>query len=113
MFGEQITIPLNATVCGDVTLLLYHARNTLGGVVQGRPTGIKICQFQVHTGMLGRQDTSLRLQRHQLDELSTDSDLYAPNFSLLLSFFVLEQERTVQPEPWGLFFLLRFTYFLK
>ena len=98
----QMVFPLNVTVSGDVTVMVYHARNTLGGVVQGRPTGIKICQLQFHTGFIGLEETSMRLGRNQLDELAEDSSLYAPNFTCLLSFFVSDQDRVaIQPEPWG------------
>ena len=92
---------MNTTVCGDITIIVYHARNTLGGVVQGRPTGLKICQFQIHTGFIPEDETTLRLVRADLDELTTEDDPYGPNFAVTLSFFVLDQERTVQPEPWG------------
>ena len=91
-------------MCGDITVVVYHARNTLGGVVQGRPAGLKICQFQIHTGFIHEEETTLRLSRNQLDEVAITSeggDLHGPNFMASLSFFVLDQERTVQPEPWG------------
>lgn len=90
-------------MCGDITILVYHARNTLGGVVQGRPAGLKVCQFQIHTGFIPEEETTLRLPRAQLDELAgaTEGDLYGPNFMASLSFFVLDQEKLVQPEPWG------------
>lgn len=32
----QISIPLKATVIGDVTIIVYHARSTFGGKVQGK-----------------------------------------------------------------------------
>ena len=84
-------------------MTVYHARNTLGAAVQGRPAGIKVCQFQVHTGFIPEEETTLRLPRSQLDELNTSEglELYGPNFTATASFFVLDQERTVQPEPWG------------
>lgn len=102
---NKVTLQLNTTVCGDVTVIVYHARNTLGGVVQGRPTGLKICQFQIHTGFIPEEETTLRLPRNQLDELTPaepgTGELYGPNFMVSASFFVLDQDRTVQPEPWG------------
>lgn len=83
--------------------MVYHARNTLGGVVQGRPVGLKICQFQIHTGFIHEDETTLRFSRNQLDEvaITAEGDLHGANFAASLSFFVLDQERTVQPEPWG------------
>lgn len=28
--------PLNVAVCGDITIIVYHARSTFGGKVQGK-----------------------------------------------------------------------------
>lgn len=90
------------TVCGDITVCVYHARNTMVGVVQGRPAGLKICQFQFHTGFIPEEETTFRFARNQLDELDeTSSELYGPGFSVSMTFCVLDQEKTVQPEPWG------------
>lgn len=101
----KVTLQLNTTVCGDITVIVYHARNTLGGV-----SGLKICQFQIHTGFIHEEETTLRLAKHELDEISNDGELYGANFMVSLSFFVLDQERSVQPEPWGqLFTLVRST----
>lgn len=101
---NKVILQLNTTVCGDITVAVYHARNTLGGVVQGRPAGLKICQFQIHTGFIHEEETTLRLSRDQLDEVSVTpegGDLHGANFTASLSFFVLDQERSAQPEPWG------------
>lgn len=101
--NSKVALQLNTTVCGDITIIVYHARNTLGGVVQGRPAGIKICQFQIHTGFIHEDETSLRLLRSELDEVAVtaEGDLHGANFTVALSFFVSDQERSVQPEPWG------------
>ena len=32
----KVTIPLNTQVMGDVTIVVYHARSTFGGKVQGK-----------------------------------------------------------------------------
>ena len=32
----KVTIPLNTQVSGDVTIVVYHARSTFGGKVQGK-----------------------------------------------------------------------------
>ena len=61
-------LQLNTTVCGDVTVVVYHARNTLGGVVQGRPAGLKICQFQIHTGFIHEVMLENHLASHEHPE---------------------------------------------
>ena len=48
-------------MCGDVTLIMFHARNTLGGVMA--PTAIKITQIQLHTGFLTPDETTLEFNR--------------------------------------------------
>lgn len=56
---------LNTTICGDVCIVVYHARNILGGVMtQGKATGIKICQIQFHTGYIAEHDTVLHFQKY-------------------------------------------------
>lgn len=52
---------INANVCGDVCIAVYHARNILGGVMnQGKASGIRICQIQFHTGFISEEETCLK-----------------------------------------------------
>ena len=78
--------------------------------MQGRPTGLKICQFQFHTGFISEEETVMRFPKQHLDELA-DSDLYGPSFMVSLNFFLLDQERKVQPEPWGKNFSHKLTFY--
>lgn len=49
---------------GDITIVAYHARNMLGGVMsQGKPTGIKIAQVQFHSGFIHESETNLVFNR--------------------------------------------------
>lgn len=41
---EAAVLPVNTTVCGDITLVISHARQALGSL---KP--LKICQVQLHT----------------------------------------------------------------
>lgn len=95
-------LPINATVCGDVCLIIYHARNVLGGVMtQGKATGIKICQIQLHTGYIPEEETSIRFPKSELDELSEGQDHYQQSFTVTLNVFVGDTERKPsQPAPW-------------
>ena len=45
------TIPLNTSVCGDVTIVLYHARSTFGGKVQGKVGYLLFCAIFYLVGM--------------------------------------------------------------
>lgn len=95
-------LALNATVCGDVCIIVYHARHTLGGVMtQGKATGLKICQIQLHTGYIPEEETSIRFPKAELDELSEGPDHYQQSFTVTLNVFVGDNERRpAQPAPW-------------
>jgi len=32
----KVTLPINVSVTGDVTVVVYHARSTFGGKIQGK-----------------------------------------------------------------------------
>ncbi|XP_049959498.1 cyclin-G-associated kinase isoform X1 [Schistocerca serialis cubense] len=95
----QVTLPLNVTVLGDITVVAYHARHTLGGVMsQGRPTGIKMAQLQFHTGFIGEEETSLRFTKSELDDLG-DPEHYQERFTAVVNIFVMDEERTPSQQP--------------
>lgn len=98
----RCTLSLNANVCGDVCVIVYHARHILGGVMsQGKATGIRICQIQFHTGFVSEEETSLHFVKSELDEMSEGQDHYQERFTATLSVFVSDQEkRPSQPSPW-------------
>lgn len=50
----QVTLPLNVVAIGDITVIVYHARYVLG-----RPTGIKILQYQFHSGFLSSDTVTI------------------------------------------------------
>ncbi|KAG5898794.1 hypothetical protein JTB14_011004 [Gonioctena quinquepunctata] len=95
-------LPINTTVCGDVCIVVNHARNVLGGVMtQGKATGIKICQIQFHTGYIPEEETCLRFTKSELDELSEGNEHYQEKFTVSLNVFVTDIERKPsQPAPW-------------
>eukprot|EP00092_Neocalanus_flemingeri_P012469 GFUD01013442.1.p1 GENE.GFUD01013442.1~~GFUD01013442.1.p1 ORF type:complete len:1133 (-),score=359.01 GFUD01013442.1:1165-4563(-) len=74
MGDEAATVPVNMTVCGDVTVTVSHARQALGAL---KP--VKICQVQFHTSSLtpGRPSYSWALaQLDCLAELARYSDTF-------------------------------------
>uniref|UniRef100_U5EYM6 Cyclin-G-associated kinase n=1 Tax=Corethrella appendiculata TaxID=1370023 RepID=U5EYM6_9DIPT len=92
----KITLPINVTVCGDITISLYHARNTLSGM--GRPQGLKICQFQLHTGYIPEEETLLNFNKSELDDCP-DNEHLPQNFNVSLSVFVSDSERPASTQP--------------
>ncbi|XP_016990023.1 cyclin-G-associated kinase [Drosophila rhopaloa] len=89
----KIVLPVNLTVCGDVTVVLYHARK---GMV--RPQGLKICQFQINTGFIPEPETLITFSSQDLDDLP-DPEQVAPNFCVSLSLTVTESESPPSHKP--------------
>ncbi|XP_059472431.1 cyclin-G-associated kinase isoform X2 [Neocloeon triangulifer] len=98
----KIALPIGLQVQGDISIIAYHARNTISGVIsQGRPSGIRIGQVQFHTGVIAEEMTSLRFQTCELDEIEVSPDHYPEKFSLTVSVFVSDEVRSpLRPEPW-------------
>ncbi|XP_054731167.1 cyclin-G-associated kinase [Anastrepha obliqua] len=85
----KITLPINLTVCGDLIVVLYHARNALKGMV--RPQSLKICQFQINTGFIPEQETLITFSLNDLDDLP-DADQVHHDFSVSLSLTFTDKE---------------------
>lgn len=92
----QFTVNLNATVCGDFMISVYHARNALKGM--GRPQGIKVCQFQMHTGFITEEETLIHLDKSELDDLPDDEHI-PMNFSVSVPISVSSSERPPANNP--------------
>lgn len=89
---------LNATICGDFTITLYHARNALKGM--GRPQGIKVCQVQMHTGYIPEQETLIHFDKSELDDLP-DPEHIPGNFNVSIPIQVTNTERPpASNSPW-------------
>lgn len=92
----QIIINLNAVVCGDFMVTLYHARNAIKGM--GRPQGIKVCQFQMHSGFFPEEETLIRLDKSELDDLP-DAEHIPMNFSVSLPISVSSKSNPPSTNP--------------
>ncbi|KAM8707179.1 hypothetical protein ACLKA7_011299 [Drosophila subpalustris] len=92
----KIVLPINLIVCGDLTIVLYHARNALKGMV--RPQGLKICQFQINTGFVPEPETLITFNAHDLDDLP-DPEQVPPHFCVSLSLCVTESETPPGHKP--------------
>ncbi|XP_055696686.1 cyclin-G-associated kinase [Lutzomyia longipalpis] len=94
----KISIPVNITVCGDVTVSIYHARNALKGM--GRPQGLKVCQFQLHTGFIPEEETLIDFDKPDLDDVP-DIEHVPVRFHVSLSIIVGDAEKLPQITlPW-------------
>ncbi|XP_071444981.1 cyclin-G-associated kinase isoform X2 [Hetaerina americana] len=96
----KVTLPIEVDVCGDVTVCVFHARNTLGGVMsQGRPTGIHIARVQFHTGFISPDKTSLQFSRSEVDGLQENTDHYGEGFSVTITLSVGEVGSSTSGKP--------------
>ncbi|XP_068220861.1 cyclin-G-associated kinase isoform X2 [Palaemon carinicauda] len=92
---HKIMMPVNVHLVGDVCVYVYHARRMMGKVM-----GIKVAQVQFHTGFIPEEDTSIRYNLRDLDDV-TEPDRYPDNFTVTVNIFVSDVDRTPpQPPVW-------------
>ncbi|KAL5021015.1 hypothetical protein ScPMuIL_000170 [Solemya velum] len=92
------SIPLNIQVHGDVTIIVYHARSTFGGKVQGKITAMKMFQIQFHTGFILSDESSVKFTQFDLDQLDTP-DKYPDHFNVYLNVAISNKEQPSH-SPW-------------
>jgi len=82
---EAATVPINMTMCGDVTITVNHARQALGSL---KP--VKICQVQFHTSTLTPGRPSYSWPLAQLDCLA-ELARYSDSFRLVMNCTTSEE----------------------
>ncbi|GFN87115.1 cyclin-g-associated kinase-like, partial [Plakobranchus ocellatus] len=96
-------LPLNTSVLGDVTIIVYHARSTFGGKIQGKITSMKIFQVQFYTGFIEEGKTDLQFHQYELDQLDT-ADKYPDLFTATVNLLVSPNESKADVKmPWEKF----------
>lgn len=103
--GRVCIVLSNATVLGDVSVMIYHARQQLGRVI-----GIKIASFYFHTGYVSRADkqAAMTFEGNELD----DAPEIGGKFRAVLNYALAEdsgkgkvsapwetEAATLNPEP--------------
>ncbi|XP_067135354.1 cyclin-G-associated kinase isoform X2 [Centruroides vittatus] len=96
MTDNQVTIPLNVTTMGDISVAVYHARSTFGGKVQGKVTAIRIFQLQLHTGFINPGTQTINYSRCDLDGIE-EVDRYPEGFFVTLHVKVADKEQSLDP----------------
>lgn len=93
-------IPLNVTVQGDVLVVIYHARSTLGGRLQAKMASMKMFQVQFHTGFVPRNATTVKFAKYDLDACDIQ-EKYPDLFQVNLNIEVEPRDRpTTKTPPW-------------
>ena len=82
---EAAVIPINVTVCGDVTIIINHARQVLGSI---KP--VKMCQVQLHTSALTAGRPSYAWTLTQLDCI-TEPARFSHDFKVVMNNDVSEE----------------------
>ncbi|NXP04911.1 GAK kinase, partial [Thinocorus orbignyianus] len=96
----KAVIPLGITVQGDVLIVIYHARSTLGGRLQAKMASMKMFQIQFHTGFVPRNATTVKFAKYDLDACDIQ-EKYPDLFQVNLEVEVESRDRpTCEQLPW-------------
>ncbi|XP_077417435.1 cyclin-G-associated kinase [Vanacampus margaritifer] len=100
MEDGRAEIPLNVTVQGDVLVVIYHARSTLGGRLQAKMASMKMFQIQFHTGFVPRNATTVKFAKYDLDACDIQ-EKYPDLFQVNLDIDVEPRDRpSAKTPPW-------------
>ncbi|XP_036777285.1 cyclin-G-associated kinase isoform X2 [Manis pentadactyla] len=94
----KAVIPLGITVQGDVLVIIYHARSTLGGRLQAKMAAMKMFQVQFHTGFVPRNAATVRFAKYDLDACDIQ-EKYPDLFQVNLEVEVEPRDRPSQEAP--------------
>ncbi|NXH39341.1 GAK kinase, partial [Dicaeum eximium] len=94
----KAVIPLGITVQGDVLIVIYHARSTLGGRLQAKMASMKMFQIQFHTGFVPRNATTVKFAKYDLDACDIQ-EKYPDLFQVNLEVEVEPRDRPSCEEP--------------
>ncbi|XP_071850526.1 cyclin-G-associated kinase-like [Apostichopus japonicus] len=102
-------VDLNTTIAGDVTIIVYHARSTFGGRVQGKVTALRMFQLQFHTGFVNPGNKQLCIKKFELDFLE-QADKFSDNFHISIDLEVSQDKaQSMRSAPWDTFETQRIT----
>ncbi|XP_076793862.1 cyclin-G-associated kinase isoform X5 [Arvicanthis niloticus] len=94
----KAVIPLGITVQGDVLIIIYHARSTLGGRLQAKMASMKMFQIQFHTGFVPRNATTVKFAKYDLDACDIQ-EKYPDLFQVNLEVEVEPRDRPSREVP--------------
>ncbi|XP_013184450.1 cyclin-G-associated kinase [Amyelois transitella] len=91
MAEGKVTLPLDTTVTGDVSVCAYHARQQLG-----RVHSVPMLALHFHTGFLAHSQHAIKFNRSEIDgidESSPVNDHFSNNTNAVISLVVQNGER--------------------
>uniref|UniRef100_A0A8C2H6M9 Auxilin n=1 Tax=Cyprinus carpio TaxID=7962 RepID=A0A8C2H6M9_CYPCA len=98
MEDGRAEIPLNITVQGDVLIVIYHSRATLGGRLQAKMASMKMFQIQFHTGFVPRNASTVKFAKYDLDAFDIQ-EKYPDLFQVHVNVEVEPQDRPSNKTP--------------
>ncbi|XP_016114168.1 cyclin-G-associated kinase-like isoform X1 [Sinocyclocheilus grahami] len=98
MEDGRAEIPLNITVQGDVLIVIYHSRSTLGGRLQAKMASMKVFQIQFHTGFVPRNASTVKFAKYDLDACDIQ-EKYPDLFQVHVNVEVEPQDRPSNKAP--------------
>ncbi|KAL5251139.1 hypothetical protein ACHWQZ_G016755 [Mnemiopsis leidyi] len=90
-----IELAVNMGVCGDIRIVVYHARNFIGG----KMSAIKMFQLCFNTSFLDPECASLRLPKSRLDGIGRNESKFEEKFTVTLSLSV-QGNSTSRDQPY-------------
>ncbi|XP_033637106.1 cyclin-G-associated kinase-like [Asterias rubens] len=102
-------IPIDKSIFGDVTLMVYHARSTFGGKVQGKVTAMKMFQFQFHAGFVPEGSHTIQFTKYDVDFME-QPDKFPDLFNVTLEVQLMDRPTLPEKQPpWATFETQRIT----
>lgn len=96
----KVSFPVNLTLQGDVTIVVYHGRSTLGGKVQGKVTSMRVFMLQFHTGFIKPSAQKLKYSRDEVDISKDDEGKFTARFTVTLDISVDAEEVKSGTHTW-------------
>ena len=101
-YDEEAIIKSSVKVEGDVSLILYHARQNLGGFLSSSKfQGILMSKLYFHTGFLNANTSCIKVRLKDLDGVVTDvgggkDQRFPPNFKIVINFRPEKEVRKIE-----------------
>lgn len=96
-YDGEIMLKLNVKVAGDVTVIVYHGRQSIGTFFAGKLEKILIGKIFFNTSQVSANKSYIKFKTHELDALG-DLERIPDDFSIAVNYTVKEpRKETVYP----------------
>jgi cyclin G-associated kinase len=96
-YDGEIVLKMSVAVAGDVTILAYHARQSIGTFFAGKVEKVPICRVYFNPAYLSATSKShIRFRTHELDFLG-EAEKVPQGFALSVNFGLKDKRATNYP----------------